>query len=361
MAWQDRDYSRQDRGGFSDNPLMWLLTGRVPLFRAFGAQVVLHASFIVVVALVILLGSPFGATPQDRLAFVAILFGVVLLHEFGHVFGARISGGEADEIQITPLGGLAMTMPARGPKPAFITTVCGPLVNVLICLVVGMFLYALTGYAEVGPLSVGSFSDAIDNYDPSLASPVFYLSQIYAVSYYLLLFNLLPVYPLDGGRLLHEVLWFKLGYYRSLLFATAFGMVVAALAGLWGLALIASGTGGGFLLAIIMVSCFVNCLQIHRMLKAEGPWAFQQEDEPDWSRSLAMDPDEPEKQSFLERRKQAREERAAEREAERREADERQVDEVLAKVGQSGMASLSTAERRVLERATKARNSPQRH
>ena len=355
MGWRDRDYARHARGGFSDNPLMWLFTGRVPLFKLFGTQVTLHATFLVLVALVVLLGSPFGPTPQDRLAFVVILFGIVLLHEFGHVFGARISGGEAREIELTPLGGLALTMPARGPRPAFITTLCGPLVNVLICVVVGAVLVALSVPVDVGPFSVGTFAARSPRFYASLGNPIFYLGQIYAISYYLLLFNLLPVYPLDGGRLLHEVIWFRTGYYKSLLFATAFGMVAAVLIGLWGVALIASGAGGGFLLALIMTYCFLNCLQIHRMLKAEGPWAFGDEDEPDWSRSANMDPDEPEKIGFLERRRRDKAARAAENEAVEAAKAERQVDTVLAKIAQSGMTSLTAAERRVLERATASR------
>ena len=123
---------------------MWLLSGRVFLFRFWGVDVYAHASLIVLSVLVLLLGTPFGAEPLDRFIFVIVLFGIVLLHEFGHIFGARVSGGEANLVELTPLGGLAFTMPAKGPRPALITTVCGPLVNVIICLLCGAALYGLS-------------------------------------------------------------------------------------------------------------------------------------------------------------------------------------------------------------------------
>ena len=69
---------------------------------------------------------------------MAILFVSVLLHEFGHCFGARIMGGRGEEILMWPLGGLAFADPPRRPWPQLVTTVGGPLVNVVICLVTGV-------------------------------------------------------------------------------------------------------------------------------------------------------------------------------------------------------------------------------
>ena len=349
MGWRDRDYARGARGGFSDNPLMWLFSGRVFLFRVWNVDVFLHASLVVVSALVLIFGTPFGATPLDRLAFVVILFGSVLLHEFGHIWGARVSGGSASEVLLTPLGGLAMTQPGKGPRPAIITTACGPAVTLLIALTCGLGLWLLTGYAQIGPYAIGRWSEPPGWSTPGWFNLPFWLFYVYSLNYYLLLFNLLPVYPLDGGRLLQEALWFKLGYYRSTLLATAVGMVGSVLMALYGLA------SGSLLLLFIGASCFFNCWQIHRMMKAEGPWAFGEEDEPDWSKSANMDPDEPEKVGFFETRRREKVARRAENEAVDAARAERQVDEVLAKVGKSGMASLTAAERRVLERATAAR------
>ena len=354
MAWRDRDYAREGRSSFAEHPFMWLLRGRVFLFRFWGVDVYAHASLIVLAAIVLLLGTPFGREPLDRLIFVVVLFGIILLHEFGHIFGARVSGGQAELVELTPLGGLAFTMPAKGPKPAFITTACGPLVNVLICLACGGLLYALTGWAAIGPFSIGSWESRPEWFAPGWVNVPFYLFYIYSISYYLLLFNLLPIYPLDGGRMLHELLWFKLGYYKSLLFTTAFGMVGAVLLFMWGVILVSTRGAGGLLLALIAANCFMMCMQVHRMLKAEGPWGFAEEDEPDWAASARMDPEE-RKPGFLERRREARQQKRARAEAEAAAAMERQVDEILAKISREGKDSLTAREKRILERATAAK------
>src|SRR5258708_6517885 len=106
MAWQDRHYYR-DRGAQAWNPLIWLLSGSVPLFTAFGIRVRAHASLILTVALVLLFGLGQGFTWQDRVQSMSILFVIILLHEFGHCFAARWVGGDAEEILMHPLGGLA--------------------------------------------------------------------------------------------------------------------------------------------------------------------------------------------------------------------------------------------------------------
>ncbi|MEM6561281.1 MAG: site-2 protease family protein, partial [Planctomycetota bacterium] len=299
MGYDDRDYAQPGRPNFGGNPFMWLIYGRVPLFRIFGVNVIAHASLIVVSLLVMIFGTPFGATPTDRLVFVVVLFMIILLHEFGHVFAARWSGGEANEIEMTPLGGLALAQPGKGWLRHTITIVGGPLVNVIICLVCGVMLYALTGFAEIGPYSVGSV-DA-ENYEwflPSFTNAGYLLFYIYSISYFLLLFNLLPIFPLDGGQLLQGLLWWKLGWYRATLYATAVGLVGSVLLGLWGLAT------GGLLLLFIAVSCFLNCFRLHKMLKAEGPWAFSEMDEPDYASSLKDD--EP---TWAERRAEAKEQK----------------------------------------------------
>jgi Zn-dependent protease len=325
---------------------MWLLSGRVFIFRFWRVDVYVHASLLVLSVLVLLFGTPFGNTPLDRFIFVIILFGIILLHEFGHIFGARVSGGEASHVELTPLGGLAFTAPAKGPRPTLITVICGPLVNVLICLVCGALLWVLTGYAEIGPFSIGGWESRPSWFTPAWLNVAFYLFYIYSISYFLLLFNMLPIFPLDGGRTLQALLWFKLSYYKSMLFTAAFGMVGAVLLFMWGIVVTS------LLMALIAVMCFMACLQIHRLLKAEGPWAFADQDEPDWSRSMRI---EPEKEGFFARRRRVRQERREAAEAERAADMEREVDGILAKISREGRDSLSAHEKRVLERATAAK------
>ena len=337
MAFQDRHYYR-DGGGATGNPLMWLLTGSVPLFTVFGIRVRAHALFLVFIGLVLLFGLGRGSTVQDRVVSMTILFGIVLLHEFGHCFAARWTGGSANDILMTPLGGLAMTMARRKPWPTFVTVAGGPLVNVVICILTAIVLLALGARVPLNPYGFWSGRP-----DPAWINVAFYLYWIYIVSYFLLLFNLLPVFPLDGGQLLQSILWKPMGYYKSMLLTVNIGLVGAVLLFMYGLGTL--GAGGGVLVIMISVFCFMNCLNMRRMLIAEGPWGFSEEDTIDYSASLRDEPDRPSRLARWKERK-AEKQQAVER------AEQRKIDAILAKVSAHGMQSLTWLEKRTLRKAT---------
>src|SRR5947209_3756477 len=128
MGWQDRSYYR-DRNPGSSNPLMWLVSGSVPLGTWFGISVRMHASMVLFIAITLLGPGAVGGW-HNAVTSMAILFGVVLLHEFGHCFGSRMVGGQPSQILMHPLGGLAFADCPRRPWPNFVTVLCGPLVNV---------------------------------------------------------------------------------------------------------------------------------------------------------------------------------------------------------------------------------------
>ncbi len=380
MGWEDRPYYR-DREPSSGNPFLWLLTGSVPLFTVFGIRVRAHASLLVLAGYVLIIGLGAGTGAAARVQFVTVLFGVILLHEFGHCFAARWTGGEAQDILMTPLGGLAMASSRRRPWPTFVTVAGGPLVNVAICLLCGLIVWQGRGVLPLGPWQFGKAYPARDGFAELYAWAYF----TYAISYALLLFNLLPVFPLDGGQLLQAALWRPLGYFKSMLATMNVGLAGSVLMVMVGLATFSVG-GVGLLLIFIGASCFINCLQMRRMLVAEGPWAFSDEDSPDYGASLyggatggygtpkpsgkkgggkaggksgggsykpAYKTDDGEDD---EDRRPGWRERLAERRAEKERAadaaERRDVDRVLAKVSASGLASLTRAERKTLARAT---------
>ena len=345
MGWRDRDYARQGGSRFSDNPLMWLLSGQIHLFRVWGVDVSLHASMLVIGALVLLFGTPFGQTPSDRVIFLVTLFGIILLHEFGHIWGARASGGSGESVILTPLGGLAMAQPATGWYSHTVTIICGPLVNVLICLAAGGVLFATAGIWPLGPFSFASerVAEAVGTGWFNVASYAYY---VYLVSYFLLLFNMLPVYPLDGGQFLQGVIWKFAGFYKATMFATAVGMVGGILIGLVGLA-----TGSLLLAAIGLGVCLLRSYQVRQALRAAGPYAFAGQDEEPWRRSLNMDPDEPAKVGLLERRRVAKQQQAAQRQAASVAQLEADVDAILDKIHRQGMNALTRREKQTLERA----------
>src|SRR5215210_8042406 len=107
MGWQDRDYNQDSYGGRMGGSLWAILFGSVRLFRVFGITVRLHAWFIIFAAFTILLeplrSYDYGWALRTAATSMVILFGIVLLHEFGHCFAARFMGGSADDILLTPI------------------------------------------------------------------------------------------------------------------------------------------------------------------------------------------------------------------------------------------------------------------
>jgi Zn-dependent protease len=141
------------------------------------------------------------------------LFAIVLMHEFGHVLACRQVGGIADHIVLWPLGGIALARPPLRPGPLLWTVAAGPLVNVALLPVLGG-LYLLAGH----------FDWATVNADLPL-----FLRALFWINVFLLGFNLIPVYPMDGGQILHALLWFAIGRADSLLIVSIMGIVIGSL------------------------------------------------------------------------------------------------------------------------------------
>jgi Zn-dependent protease len=140
------------------------------------------------------------------------LFGIVLLHEFGHALACRQVGGQANRIMLWPLGGVAFVQPPQRPGAVLWSIAAGPLVNVV--------LFPLSIMAYVLAVSAG-WRTAYPDF-------VHFLQSIAVINFGLLLFNLLPIYPLDGGQILQALLWFVIGQARSLIVSGIFGLVAAA-------------------------------------------------------------------------------------------------------------------------------------
>ena len=335
MGWQDRPYYR-DQSESSGNPLLWILNGSVPLFTVFGIRVRMHASLVILIAWEMLLSETrFGMGVVNALTFGVSLFGIILLHEFGHCFAARRVGGDANDILMWPLGGLAFADAPNRPWPQLVTAAGGPLVNVVICAVsaAGMWAIAALGHHSftLNPLHIRGV--------------YFYLAWVFDLSLMLLLFNLLPIFPMDGGRILQALLWFKLKYYRATLITCVVGMVGSVLMVMYGLAFVRSWYG--LIFVLIGIGCFRTCFQLRAQVKAAGPWEFE-DDGIDYSAST-WQPDEPRKKSRKLSRRVAKRLR---RQAEREENEQAEIDAILAKVSAQGMQSLTWAERRALRKAT---------
>jgi Zn-dependent protease len=326
---------------------MWLFSGSVPLFTAFGIRVRMHVSLL----MLIVFGLFFAVLPRgmgltNAVTLYGVLFAIILLHEFGHCFAARWMGGDADEILMWPLGGLAMTGAPMRPWPQLVTTVGGPLVNLIICAVTAIVATAISWGKFHFPLN-----PFVTKFDVPASITEAYLWYTFAVSWGLFLFNLLPVFPMDGGRMLQELLWFKIGYYRATLIACVVGMVGAVIMAFWGL--MHGASWYGLMLVILGVSCFLYCYQTRSMMKAEGPWAFEEENN-DYAAAM-WKPDEVDDAPVVKKKGKRLSRRAVKKlrkQAQAEEAEQARLDAILAKVSAHGMQSLTWAERRALHKAT---------
>src|SRR5690606_6294598 len=126
----------------------------------------------------------------------------------------------------------------------------------------------ILGVWPLGPFQFGSVHEQVVG--RGLLSWVQFLFWIYGISYALLIFNLLPVWPLDGGQLLQSILWPKLGFYRSMMITMNVGIVGSVLMIMYAIA--SFRTGLWVLLLFIGINCLLNCINQRRMLVAEGPW-----------------------------------------------------------------------------------------
>ena len=183
--------------------------GSIHLFRVAGVDLFLHWSWFVVAAFEIeSRAGRYASILWNVLEYLA-LFLIVLLHEFGHAMACRQTGGTANQIVLWPLGGVAYVNPPQRPGATLWSIAAGPLVNVVLLPILagGVMLAGSMGWARTMP----------DAY--------LLLKAVAWINGSLLVFNMLPIYPLDGGQILRSLLWFVLGRARSLMVATVIGLV----------------------------------------------------------------------------------------------------------------------------------------
>ena len=186
--------------------------GTIRLFRFSGIDVFLHWSWFLVAAFEISTReSRYSSIVWNVLEYLA-LFLIVTLHEFGHALACRQVGGTANQIVLWPLGGVAFVNPPPRPGATLWSIAAGPLVNVVLLPVLSVL--------AIVSRSVG-WAQALPNAHALLRS-------VWLINVGLLVFNILPVYPLDGGQILRSLLWFVVGRARSLMIAAIIGFVGAA-------------------------------------------------------------------------------------------------------------------------------------
>ncbi|MHA7884244.1 site-2 protease family protein [Nitratireductor rhodophyticola] len=162
-----------------------------------------------------------SAAAWEGVAFILAVFACVVLHEFGHALAARRYGIRTPDITLLPIGGLARLerMPEE-PMQELVIAIAGPLVNVIIA---ALIIFALGGSAGIEQM--------IQVEDPRAD----FLVRLAGVNIFLVLFNLIPAFPMDGGRVLRALLAIRLSWARATQIAANIGQGLAFLFGFLGL------------------------------------------------------------------------------------------------------------------------------
>jgi Zn-dependent protease len=223
--------------------------GSIRLFRFAGIDVYLNwLWFLAAYYLVKVNADSYSSLFWPVLECLA-LFLIVLVHEFGHALACRQVGGQANMIVLWPLGGVAYVSPPLRPGAVLWSIAAGPLVNVVLLPVLGV----VTVMARASGLPASS-PDAYA-----------FVRTLFLINCGLLFFNMLPVYPLDGGQILQSLLWFIFGRARSLMITTVIGFLGGA--ALIGLAILLRDVWFGILCVFILMNCWRGLLQARVLAK----------------------------------------------------------------------------------------------
>jgi Zn-dependent protease len=226
------------------------MQGTFRLFKFSGIQVYLHFSWFIVAAYQLTQRLNNYHSQIFAVYEYLALFGIVLLHEFGHALACRQTGGLADRIVLWPLGGVAFVNPPRRPGAVLWSIAAGPLVNVALLPVLGL-LWFFAGQAGLADSAPDTFR---------------LIGMIQNINLVLLIFNMLPIYPLDGGQILQALLWFPLGEIRSLQIASVIGLIGGACLAIYALMIWSFWIG---IMAFFLLSRAIAGWQYAKVMVAE--------------------------------------------------------------------------------------------
>jgi Zn-dependent protease len=222
--------------------------GSIRLFRLFGITVYLHWAWFIAIWYFVSQAKGYSSPVWSVLECLS-LFGIVLIHEFGHQLACRSVGGQTHDIILWPLGGVAYVSPPQRPGAQLWSIAAGPLVNVILFPILSALLW------------LGAQAGGTDT-PPDWFK---FLNNIWVINLVLLIFNMMPVYPLDGGQILRSLLWFVFERANSLMIASIIGFIGVAV--LIVFAFWAQSVWIGIMCVFIVLNCWGGLMQARAMAK----------------------------------------------------------------------------------------------
>ncbi len=194
------------------------------LGKFLGIDVFMHVTFLLLIGWIVLshwLAGDDLAAVIEGVAFILLLFACVVLHEYGHALTARRYGIKTRDITLLPIGGVARLekMPDN-PVEELWVALAGPAVNVVIAAVLFVILQVTSTFEPLSSLDVGEGS---------------FVERLMVVNIFLVVFNMIPAFPMDGGRVVRALLAMRMEYTRATQIAASLGQVIAIVFGFIGL------------------------------------------------------------------------------------------------------------------------------
>lgn len=234
----------------------------IPLFKLRGIPIRMHITFpLILVWAALQFGLLSGQGMRGAIfgvIVILLLFVIVVLHELGHSVVAQSYGVAVRQIVLLPIGGVAQLerIPEK-PSQEFAIAIAGPLVNFGLAAVL-----AVLGLALGADLRLGGLGTLLQQVGEGSLQAVF--RYIFVLNLFLGLFNLLPAFPLDGGRVLRALLASRMDYARATALAVTIGQALAWLMGLWGFLI------GGFFLILVAIFIYIGAGQEGRMVQVRS-------------------------------------------------------------------------------------------
>jgi Zn-dependent protease len=254
------------------------MRGSLRLFTWFGIPVHLHWSFGLIFLYALWIGYDNSLDLMGTLwlmGFFVALFGCVLLHEYGHALTARRYGVNTHDIILTPIGGIARLekMPEK-PVQEFVVAIAGPLVNVAIAILlfgVSMLVFQEERWEFFKWFLHQQFSFAgsdetgqvLEETGMQPSGLLFYLPVLVATNIGLVVFNLIPAFPMDGGRIFRSLLAMRWGRVRATQWAAWLGQAIAAVFIVYGL------WSNAFTLALVGFFVFTTARSENSMVRLD--------------------------------------------------------------------------------------------
>lgn len=193
-----------------------------------GIPIFIHWTFLILIGWIVFINAGAG-TRLTVLAVLLILalFACVALHELGHALMGQRFGVRTRDITLLPIGGIArLERIPENPTQELLIAVAGPAVNVVIALALFLGLMA-SGYTGPAAIPAGGLGVLIE--------AVGFVPVLMYFNIFLVMFNIIPAFPMDGGRMLRALLAYKLDYARATRIAAVIGQGLAILFAFWGL------------------------------------------------------------------------------------------------------------------------------